>query len=95
MLPVLPEVQVVHRALLVSHINVKGEEVDGRQCAAAKDFEESGQTVSLLHIKKGIWRGHFGRLVDNSLVRFPTPDVQKFEEGPQKGVENVLDLIAE
>ena len=36
----LPEIEVVDRALLVSHINVEGEQIDGRQGPPAEDLEQ-------------------------------------------------------
>lgn len=43
----IPEIKVVNRSLLISHVNVEGEEVDGCQGLPAEDFEESWQAVSI------------------------------------------------
>lgn len=89
----LPEVQVIHRALLVSHVNVKREEVDGGQCAPTKDFEESGQTIPLLHVEERVWRCHLDGLLtivdDLSPVKFPTLNIQITDGGRKRGRERV------
>ena len=37
-----PEVKIIHRSLLIPHINIKGEEVDRCEGLPAKDFEKRG-----------------------------------------------------
>jgi hypothetical protein len=44
----IPEVQIIDRALLIAHVNIEGEEIDGGESATAKDFEECWQAISLL-----------------------------------------------
>lgn len=40
-----PEVQVVHRSLLVSHVYVEGEEVYWRRSSSAENLEKRRQPV--------------------------------------------------
>ena len=49
-----PEIEVVDRALLVSHINVEGEKIDGRERPPAKNLEQGRESIS---IKVGLGRG--------------------------------------
>lgn len=42
-----PEIEVVDRALLVSHINVEGEQIDGRERPPAEDLEQGRESVSI------------------------------------------------
>lgn len=48
--PSSPEVQIVHRALLISHVNVEREQVDWGESPPSQNLEESGQPISLLHL---------------------------------------------
>ena len=41
-----PKVEVVHRSLLVSHVDVVGKEVDRRRRPTLKDFMERWETVA-------------------------------------------------
>jgi hypothetical protein len=43
----LPEVEIIHRSLLVSHINVEGEQIDGRQGPSTEHLEEIRQPVAI------------------------------------------------
>lgn len=45
---ILPEIEVVDRALLVAHVNVKGEEIDWSQRSSTEHFHQCWQTVALL-----------------------------------------------
>ena len=38
----IPEVKVVNRSLLISHVDVEGKEVDWRQSLPAEDLEQGG-----------------------------------------------------
>ena len=49
----LPEIEIINRSLLISHVDVEGKEVDGGQGLPAKDLEERGQAVS---IEIWMWR---------------------------------------
>lgn len=40
-----PKIQIVDRSLLVSHVNVEGEQIDRGQSAPAEDLEESRKSV--------------------------------------------------
>ena len=40
-----PEVEVVNGALLIPHVDVEREQIDGRKRSPTKDFEERWQTV--------------------------------------------------
>ena len=42
-----PEIEVVNRALLVSHINIEREQIDGRKRPPAEDLEQGRESVSI------------------------------------------------
>lgn len=42
----LPEVEIVNRSLLITHVDVEGEEVNRGLCATTEDFEKGGQPIS-------------------------------------------------
>lgn len=42
----LPEVKIIHRSLLIAHVDIERKEVNGRQSAATQDLEERRQSVS-------------------------------------------------
>lgn len=62
--PDIPEVQIIHRALLVPHIDIEGKQVDGSEGPATEDFEERGEAIALLQAGKRR-RRHGGTSVGN------------------------------
>lgn len=42
----LPEVEVIHRSLLIAHVDIERKEVNRRQSAATQDLKERRQSVS-------------------------------------------------
>lgn len=42
-----PEVQVVHRSLLISHKDVEGKQVDWRKCPSAQHFEQCWKPIPI------------------------------------------------
>lgn len=55
----LPEVKIVHRTLLVSHVDVEREEIDGSESPTTQDLEQRRQAIALLHVDKRVGRSHF------------------------------------
>lgn len=55
-----PEIEIIYRALLISHVDVKGEKIDGRQGTATEDLKESREAITLLHVGERVMRGHIG-----------------------------------
>lgn len=55
----LPEVEIVHRTLLVTHVDVEREEIDGSESPATKDLEQRRKAIALLHIEERVGRSHF------------------------------------
>jgi hypothetical protein len=47
---ILPEIQVIHRALLIPHINVEGKEIDWGEGPAAQDFKERRKAIARFRI---------------------------------------------
>ena len=71
-----PKVQIIHGALLVSHVNVEGEKIDRRQSTATEDLKKRRQAIALLHVGERVVRSHCescGCLP----VENPAPKIQK------------------
>lgn len=45
---ILPEVQIINRALLITHVNVEGKEIDWRKGIATENLKEGWQALTLL-----------------------------------------------
>ena len=57
----LPEVQIIHASLDISHVDVKGEEVDGCKRSSRQDFVEVGQSFARhAHVGRGRARRYDG-----------------------------------
>lgn len=42
----LPKVQIIHRSLLISHVNIEGEKVYWRKCPPAQNLKQRRQSIS-------------------------------------------------
>lgn len=43
----LPEIKIINRSLLISHVDVEGEEIDGCQSLTTKDLKESRKPIPI------------------------------------------------
>lgn len=56
--PSIPKIKIVDRALLVSHVDIEGKEIDRSEGLATEDLEQRRETVSVLQIDER--RGRHG-----------------------------------
>lgn len=53
-----PEIKIVHRTLLISHVDVEREEIDGSKRPATQDLEQGRETIALLRVGERIGGSH-------------------------------------
>jgi hypothetical protein len=80
----LPEIQVIHRALLIPHIDVERKEVDWSESSAAQDFKESRKAIARLRIDKVVVR-HVGSVLKVGNGGMTSTENSKRRKGAKEG----------
>ena len=63
MLDLSPEVKVVNRSLLITHVDVEGEQIDRWEGTSAQDLKEGWKAVALV-----VWLRRRGAVVTDSVI---------------------------
>jgi len=80
----LPEIQVIHRALLIPHVNVERKEVDWSEGPAAEDLKKCRKAITRLRIDKVMVR-HVGSVLRVGNGEMTSTENSKRRQGAKGG----------